>query len=137
MGAPKVLGDYYPDLRDERFETIGCFGHNRYSTNTWPSFKRVQPFSVLGHNGEINTIEQLRQEARMLGVPIEPGSSDSQDLNRTIDTLVSRDGLSLAEAMEMVVPPIVDEIRRCPRSCTASTCTCARRWARSRRARSR
>ncbi len=114
MGAPKVLGEYYPDLRDERFETIGCFGHNRYSTNTWPSFKRVQPFSVLGHNGEINTVEQLRQEARMLGVPIQPGNSDSQDLNRTIDTLISRDGLSLAEAMEMVVPPIVNEIRSLP-----------------------
>jgi len=114
MGAPKILGEYYPDLRDERFETIGCFGHNRYSTNTWPSFKRVQPFSVLGHNGEINTIEQLRQEARMIGVPIQPGSSDSQDLNRTIDTLVSRDELSLGEAMEMVVPPIVNEIRSLP-----------------------
>jgi glutamate synthase (NADPH) large chain len=114
MGAPKVLGEYYPDLRDERFETIGCFGHNRYSTNTWPSFKRVQPFSVLGHNGEINTIEQLRQEARMLGVPIQPGSSDSQDLNRTIETLINRDRLSLAEAMEMVVPPIVAEIRSLP-----------------------
>ncbi len=114
MGAPKVLGAYYPDLRDERFETIGSFGHNRYSTNTWPSFKRVQPFSVLGHNGEINTIEQLRQEARMLGVPIQPGSSDSQDLNRTIETFVSRDRLSLAEAMEMVVPPIVNEIRPLP-----------------------
>jgi glutamate synthase (NADPH/NADH) large chain len=114
MGAPNILGEYYPDLRDERFETIGCFGHNRYSTNTWPSFKRVQPFSVLGHNGEINTVEQLRQEARMLGVPIRPGSSDSQDLDRTIDTLVNRDGLSLAEAMEMVVPPIVNEIRSLP-----------------------
>jgi glutamate synthase (NADPH) large chain len=114
MGAPQILAAYYPDLRDERAETIGCFGHNRYSTNTWPSFKRVQPFSVLGHNGEINTVEQLRQEARMLGVPIQPGSSDSQDLNRTVDTLVSRDGLSLAEAMEMVVPPIVNEIRSLP-----------------------
>ncbi|MBW8058966.1 MAG: glutamate synthase [Solirubrobacterales bacterium] len=114
MGTPKVLDAYYPDLRDERFEAVGCFGHNRYSTNTWPSFKRVQPFSMLGHNGEINTIEQLRQEARMLGVPIQPGSSDSQDLNRTIDTLVSRDGLSLAEAMEMVVPPVVEEIRLLP-----------------------
>ena len=114
MGAPNVLGEYYPDLRDERFETIGCFGHNRYSTNTWPSFKRVQPFSALGHNGEINTIEQLRQEARMLAVPIQPGSSDSQDLNRTIDTMVSREGFSLAEAMEMVVPPIVEEIRSLP-----------------------
>jgi glutamate synthase (NADPH) large chain len=114
MGAPKILGEYYPDLRDPRFETIGSFGHNRYSTNTWPSFKRVQPFSVLGHNGEINTVEQLRQEARMLGVPIQPGSSDSQDLNRTIDTLISCDGLSLVEAMEMVVPPIVNEIRSLP-----------------------
>ncbi len=114
MGAPSVLGGYYPDLHDERFETIGCFGHNRYSTNTWPSFRRVQPFSILGHNGEINTITQLRQEAKMLGVPIDPGNSDSQDLNRTIDTLVRRGGLSLAEAMEMVVPPIVDEIRGLP-----------------------
>ena len=114
MGAPNVLGEYYPDLLDERFETVGCFGHNRYSTNTWPSFKRVQPFSVLGHNGEINTITQLRQEAQMLGVPIEPGGSDSQDLNRVIDTLIRRDGLSLAEAMEMVVPPIVNEIRSLP-----------------------
>jgi glutamate synthase (NADPH/NADH) large chain len=114
MGSPQVLADYYPDLRDERYETIGCFGHNRYSTNTWPSFKRVQPFSVLGHNGEINTIAQLRQEARMLGVPIEPGASDSQDLNRTIDTLISREDLSLAEAMEMIVPPIVNEIRALP-----------------------
>jgi glutamate synthase (NADPH/NADH) large chain len=114
MGAPKVLGAYYPDLSDERFETVGCFGHNRYSTNTWPSFKRVQPFSVLGHNGEINTIQQLRQEARMLGVPMQEGNSDSQDLNRTVETLIRAYDLSLAEAMEMVVPLIVDEIEHLP-----------------------
>jgi len=114
MGAPKALGAYYPDLNDERFETIGCFGHNRYSTNTWPSFKRVQPFTVLGHNGEINTIEQLRQEARMLGIQIAPGNSDSQDLNRVVDHLIRVEGFSLAEAMEAVVPPIVDEIRSLP-----------------------
>jgi glutamate synthase (NADPH/NADH) large chain len=114
MGTPVVLGAYYPDLRDERFETIGCFGHNRYSTNTWPSFKRVQPFSMLGHNGEINTIEQLRQEAKMLAVPVRPGASDSQDLNLTIEAMVSREGLSLAEAMEMILPPIVAEIRGLP-----------------------
>ncbi len=114
MGNPKVLGSYYVDLSDERAETIGCFGHNRYSTNTWPSFTRVQPFGVLGHNGEINTIEQLRQEARMLNVPIGEGNSDSQDLNRTIETLVRRHGLSLAEAMETVVPPIVAEIAGLP-----------------------
>ncbi len=114
MGAPKVLGAYYPDLSDERFETVGCFGHNRYSTNTWPSFRRVQPFGVLGHNGEINTIEQLRQEARMLGVHIPEGNSDSQDLNRTIETLCRRYDLSLGEAMELIVPPIVDEIEKFP-----------------------
>jgi len=114
MGAPEVLGAYYPDLRDPRFETVAALGHNRYSTNTWPSFKRVQPFSAIGHNGEINTIEQLRQEAKMLAVPIRPGASDSQDLNRTIDTMVSREDLSLAEAMEMLVPPIVEEIKALP-----------------------
>ncbi len=114
MGAPSVLGAYYPDLRDERFETIGCFGHNRYSTNTWPSFARVQPFTVLGHNGEINTIEQLRQQAGMLGVPIEPGCSDSQDLNRVVDHLLRVERISLGEAMELVVPPVVDEVRSLP-----------------------
>jgi glutamate synthase (NADPH/NADH) large chain len=74
----------------------------------------VQPFAVLGHNGEINTIEQLRQEARMLGIQIAPGNSDSQDLNRVVDHLIRVEGLSLGEAMEAVVPPIVDEIRALP-----------------------
>src|SRR3954453_21612828 len=50
----------------------------------------------------------------MLGVPIDPGNSDSQDLNRVVDTLIRVEGLSLAEAMEMVVPPIVNEIRTLP-----------------------
>ena len=75
----------------------------------------MQPFGVLGHNGEINTIAQLRQEARMLGRRRSAdGGSDSQDLNRTIETLIRREGLTLAEAMELVVPPIVNEIRALP-----------------------
>ena len=74
----------------------------------------MQPFSILGHNGEINTIEQLRQEARALGVDVPEGGSDSQDLNRTIDHLIRAEGLSLAEAMELVVPPVVNEIRSLP-----------------------
>ena len=60
MGAPLVLQRYFDDLLDPRCETVSLLGHNRYSTNTWPSFMRVQPFSVLGHNGEINTIARLR-----------------------------------------------------------------------------
>jgi glutamate synthase (NADPH/NADH) large chain len=114
MGAPLVLQKYFNDLKDPRAETVSLLGHNRYSTNTWPSFMRVQPFSVLGHNGEINTIARLRSEARMLAVPIRPDCSDSQDLNRTIDTLVNHAGLSLPEAMELAVPPIVNEIRQFP-----------------------
>jgi glutamate synthase (NADPH) large chain len=114
MGAPFVLQRYFEDLSDPRCETASLLGHNRYSTNTWPSFMRVQPFSVLGHNGEINTIARLRAEALMLGVPIRDDSSDSQDLNRVIETLINRRGLSLAEAMELAVPPIVHEIRQFP-----------------------
>ena len=88
-------------------------GHNRYSTNTSPSFRRVQPFGVLGHNGEINTVARLRPEARMLGVPLVRGGSDSQDLDRTVEALIG-EGLSLVEAIELLMPPIVNEIKRMP-----------------------
>src|SRR5215212_12046355 len=114
LGTPAVLGGYYADLADPRTKTAVVLGHNRYSTNTWPSFNRVQPFGVLGHNGEINTVARLRQEARMLGVPLAAGGSDSQDLNRTVESLIHRDGLSLVEAMELVLPPIVNEIKGMP-----------------------
>src|SRR3954453_7411723 len=114
MGTPSVLGAYFPDLHDGRAETAAVLGHNRYSTNTWPSFTRVQPFSILGHNGEINTIAKLRQEAEMLDVPLPESGSDSQDLNRTVEALIHRGGLSLVEALELVLPPIVNEIRGMP-----------------------
>lgn len=48
-------------------------GHNRYSTNTLSNFFRVQPFSILGHNGEINTIAKLRDQADMIHVPLTVG----------------------------------------------------------------
>jgi glutamate synthase (NADPH/NADH) large chain len=114
MGGPGALGGYYADLDDERTKTAAVLGHNRYSTGTWPSFQRVQPFAVLGHNGEINTIARLRREACMLGVPLTRDGSDSQDLSRTVDALVHRHGLSLPEALELVLPPIVAEIKGMP-----------------------
>ena len=135
MGAPKILGEYYPDLRDKRFETIGCFGHNRYSTNTWPSFKRVQPFSVLGHNGEINTIEQLRQEARMLGVPIQSGSSDPRTWTARSTRWSAATGSASPRRWRWWCRRSSRRSARCPRTCTPSTCTCTRRWGRSPRAR--
>ncbi|MFZ5823209.1 MAG: glutamate synthase-related protein [Bacillota bacterium] len=113
-GDASVLYSYYPDLRDERCESRVAIGHNRYSTNTSTIFERVQPFTVLGHNGEINTIRQLRQQVSRLGIPLTKGGSDSQDLNRAIDGLLNEYGLTLFEAMEMIFPPIIGEIKGMP-----------------------
>jgi len=114
MGAANILPLYFHDLADEQFLSSVTIGHNRYSTNTLSNFFRVQPFSILGHNGEINTISKLEEEARMLGVPLVEGGSDSQNLNRTIETFIHRYGLSLFEAMEVVFPPIHHEIKLLP-----------------------
>ena len=110
-GDARVLAAYFPDLRDERLHSRMAIGHNRYSTNTSTIFERVQPFSVLGHNGEINTIRQLRSQAAQLGIPLTKGGSDSQDLNRTLDGLTHQFGITLFEAMEMLFPPIIGEIK--------------------------
>ncbi|HEY4743315.1 MAG TPA: glutamate synthase-related protein, partial [Desulfuromonadaceae bacterium] len=105
-GAPEILPRYYPELKRRDFLSGVTIGHSRYSTNTLPTVLRAQPFSLLGHNGEINTIARLREEARMLGITLPAGGSDSQDLNRTLEGLICRDGLTLFEAMELVFPPI-------------------------------
>lgn len=114
MGSANLLSQYFHDVADGRFVSSVTIGHNRYSTNTLSNFFRVQPFSLLGHNGEINTISKLEEEAKMLGVPLVDSGSDSQNLNRTIETLIHRFGLSLFEAMEVVFPPIHHEMKGLP-----------------------
>ncbi|WP_078381745.1 glutamate synthase-related protein [Sutcliffiella halmapala] len=114
MGAGDILPKFYHDLANPLVASTMTLGHNRYSTNTLSNFFRVQPFSVLGHNGEINTIAKLRDEATMLNVPLTKGGSDSQDLNRTIETLIAREGFTLFEALDIVFPPIVNEIKSYP-----------------------
>ncbi len=109
-GAPELLPRYYPELKRRDFLSAITIGHSRYSTNTLPTVLRAQPFSLLGHNGEINTIARLREEALAMGIPLPPGGSDSQDLNRTLEGLIHLYGLSLFEAMEMVFPPIFSEM---------------------------
>src|SRR6185369_733146 len=74
-GSIETLYQYYPELRNPDFTTAITIGHARYSTNTATSFERVQPFSLLGHNGEINTIARLREQAQMLGVDLVDGGS--------------------------------------------------------------
>lgn len=113
-GDANLLLAYYPDLQDPACESRAVIGHNRYSTNTSTIFERVQPFTALGHNGEINTIRQLREQAVQLGIPLTQGGSDSQDLNRTLEGMIHEYGLSLFEAMELLFPPIIGEIKGMP-----------------------
>ncbi len=108
-GHVDTLYKYYPDLRDPEYQSVISIGHSRYSTNTETAFERVQPFSLLGHNGEINTIARLRQEARMLGTQLVESGSDSQDLNRLLEALIHRYGFTLLEAMEIAFPPVPHE----------------------------
>ncbi|HEX9840334.1 MAG TPA: glutamate synthase central domain-containing protein, partial [Anaerolineales bacterium] len=111
-GSIETLYQYYPELRNPDFTTAITIGHARYSTNTATSFERVQPFSLLGHNGEINTIARLREQAQMLGVELVEGGSDSQDLDRLLASLIHRYHFSLAEAMELAFPPILSEVEK-------------------------
>jgi len=111
-GDPQQLAAYFTDLADPRFRTSMAFGHNRYATNTSTSFERVQPFPAFAHNGEINTIARLREEAASLGMALSRGGSDSQDVDATIRGLVLGRGLDPIEAIELLFPPIVNEVRR-------------------------
>lgn len=111
QGTPDMLPRVYPELLDENMRSIMCLGHSRYSTNTLPSVTLSQPFSILGHNGEINTIDRLRACGRAMGIEQVLGTSDSQSLNRTIEGLIHLHGLDIMEAMEMVFPAIHSEVR--------------------------
>ncbi|GGJ03228.1 glutamate synthase [Alicyclobacillus cellulosilyticus] len=114
----KVVGDgdtlwrFYPDLRDPDCVSVFVLAHTRYSTNTATSFSRVQPFNLLGHNGEINTITRFFAEAGMIGVDLDPGFSDSQMVNGALHALTAERGWTLFEAAELFFPPIINEIKQ-------------------------
>lgn len=113
-GSPSGIGHYYPELNTPDCISRVTIGHCRYSTNTWSTFERAQPFALLGHNGEINTIEKLRREGQMLGVQLPHEGSDSQDLDRVLHHLITDYGFSLAEALEIVFPPVGEELKYLP-----------------------
>ena len=114
------LAAYYPDLRDPRFETAFALIHQRFSTNTAPSWSMTQPFRLSAHNGEINTIEGNRRwmhargadiEAFGIGglrgaAPIAPvrGTSDSSSFDDALATLTAA-GRSAAHGMTLLMPP--------------------------------
>ncbi len=105
QGTVEILRRYYPELRDPDYASTVTLGHARYSTNTNPIFERAQPFGLLGHNGEFNTISRFRLEASMLGIPLDPNNSDSQDVDRAMQALCMRYDMDLIEAMEYIFPP--------------------------------
>ena len=89
-GEVSTLWRYYTELRHPDYCSAISLAHGRYSTNTDSISQRAQMFSTLGHNGEINTISRLRREARLLGFQLAPGGSDSQDLDRVVESLMFR-----------------------------------------------
>ncbi|MDY6033290.1 MAG: glutamate synthase large subunit, partial [Alloprevotella sp.] len=112
------LREYYPDLTQPYFTSGLAVVHSRFSTNTFPTWSLAQPFRLLAHNGEINTIRGNRawMEAReaVLSTPVlgdvkaispivQPGMSDSASLDNVLEFLVMS-GLSLPHAMSMLVP---------------------------------
>lgn len=114
-GSVEVLPRFYPDLQDRTYYTAMALCHARYSTNTASSFERVQPFPLMGHNGEINTISRFRQEAVQIGAELDPNNSDSQDIDRTLQTLCAKYGLSVIEGLEILFPPVPFEVENMPK----------------------
>jgi glutamate synthase (ferredoxin) len=118
MCAADQLAAFYPDLGDQRFIAPFAIFHQRYSTNTAPSWERAQPFRMLCHNGEINTIQgnvnrmraregrlgakQWADEALLVPVIDEQGS-DSAMLDNALELLV-RGGRDLRQGLAMLVP---------------------------------
>ncbi len=113
------LDAYYPDLEDPRYESAMAIVHERYSTNTFPSWKLAQPFRYLAHNGEINTIRgninwmNAREGVMKSGIfgsdfhkilpIIEPGGSDSASLDNAMELFVAN-GHDMTYTLMMLIP---------------------------------
>ena len=116
---PADLARFYPDLNDDRLQTAICVFHQRFSTNTLPRWPLAQPFRMLAHNGEINTIEGNRSWSRArtskLASPLLPelqsviplvntAGSDSSSLDNMLE-LLTTGGVELPRALRMLIPP--------------------------------
>ncbi|WP_417604561.1 glutamate synthase large subunit [Primorskyibacter flagellatus] len=119
MMLAEQVAEFYPDLKDERFESAFAIYHQRYSTNTFPQWWLAQPFRMLAHNGEINTLKgninwmkshEIRMASTTFGdmaEDIKPiianGASDSAALDAVFEVLV-RAGRNAPMAKTMLVP---------------------------------
>ena len=127
------VGSYFLDLQDERLVSAIALVHQRFSTNTFPTWDLAHPFRMIAHNGEINTVRgninwmAARQQAmrsKWLGEDLEKlwpliidGQSDSASFDNALELLVMG-GYSLTHAMMMLIPEawasngLIDEERR-------------------------
>lgn len=127
------LRQYFPDLSDKNFTSRLALVHSRFSTNTFPTWDLAQPFRMLAHNGEINTIRGNRQwmksresvlKSEQLGdltsiYPIvQPDMSDSASIDNVLEFLLMS-GKSLPHAMAMLVPESFNDKNPIPNSLKA------------------
>src|SRR5947209_499180 len=127
------LGKYYPDLHEPDFETARCLVHQRFSTNTFPSWPLAHPYRMVAHNGEINTLRgnvnwmaarQASVSSKLIGDDIKKlwpisyeGQSDTACFDNALEFLV-QGGYSLAHAAMMLIPeawagnPLMDDERK-------------------------
>ncbi|MGD0694064.1 MAG: glutamate synthase large subunit [Terriglobia bacterium] len=117
--APSQLGVFYRDLQSPEFVTSCALFHQRYSTNTSPSWFLAQPFRLVAHNGEINTLLGNRNwmRARELALEhpvwshdvewlkpiVQPGGSDSASFDNALE-LLTRSGRTVHHALMMMIP---------------------------------
>jgi glutamate synthase (NADPH/NADH) large chain len=119
MFLAQAIDEFYPDLKDPRFTARLAIFHQRYSTNTFPEWRLAQPFRMLAHNGEINTLRgninwmkshEIRMASEAFGESgddvkpvIQPGSSDSGCLDQVFEVLV-RAGRDAPTAKTLLIP---------------------------------
>ncbi|MEN8115724.1 MAG: glutamate synthase large subunit [Bacteroidota bacterium] len=133
MLTPDQLRDYYLDFKSEKFKSAIALVHSRFSTNTFPTWDLAQPFRIVAHNGEINTVKGNRlwmqarealmksevfgEDLKKLLPVIEPGKSDSASFDNVLEFL-HLTGRSLPHSMCMMIPesfnqknPIPDSLK--------------------------
>ena len=133
MCSGKLLRDFYPDLCAKEYVTPFAIFHQRYATNTTPTWHRAQPGRMLAHNGEINTVwgNRARMAARDATLPVEckpvltSGGTDSTSLDEAVE-LLTRNGRTTSEAVRMLLPPA--SIGHQPSSFLRYNMDCAEPW---------
>ncbi len=134
MFTPSQLRDYYLDFKHEKFKSAIALVHSRFSTNTFPTWSLAQPFRMIAHNGEINTVRGNRlwmqareglmksdvfgEDLKKLLPIIEPGKSDSASFDNVLEFL-NMTGRSIPHALCMMIPESFNQKNPIPESLKA------------------